>query len=100
MSERPHRPGILSRLWQALLMVTLWRIGALRRRREVPVEPDASDPSHRDTGASEWAQLVVPGMLGLCALAGLGFVALFILDPNTQLLPCAWAPRSRCSPAR
>ena len=25
-------------------------------------------------------------MLGLCALAGLGFVALFILDPNTQLL--------------
>ena len=51
-----------------------------------PAEHEPSDPSHRDMGATGWAQLVIPGMLGLCALAGLGFVALFILDPNTQLL--------------
>ncbi len=86
MSERPHRAGIPRRLWEAILMVTLWRIGALRRRREQPAEPDVRDPSRRESGASEWAQLVVPGMLALCGLVSLGFVLLFILDPDTQLL--------------
>ena len=85
MSEHPTRASLARRLWEAILMVTLWRIGALRRRRR-RVEPQESDPWRRETGASEWAQLVVPAMLGLCALSGLGFVALFVLDPNTQLL--------------
>ncbi len=87
MSGRPHRPRILSRLWEAILMVTLWRIGALRRRRPEPPEHEVRDPSRRETGAREWAQLVVPGMLVLCAARGRSaFVALFVLDPNTQLL--------------
>ena len=86
MKERPQRPGILGRLWQAILMVALWRIGALRPRQGRRPESEAGDPSHREIGASERAQLVVPGMLVLCALAGLGFLVLFILDPNTQLL--------------
>ncbi len=86
MNETPHRPGILRRLWEAILMVTLWRIGALRGRRDSAPESDAGDPSRRKTGASHWAQVAVPGMLGLCALAGLGFVALFVVNPDTQLL--------------
>ena len=86
MNETPHRPGILRRLWEAILMVTLWRIGALRGRRDSAPESEAGDPSRRKTGASHWAQVAVPGMLGLCALAGLGFVALFVVNPDTQLL--------------
>ena len=85
MSERSKRPGLPRRLWEAILMVTLWRIGALRRPNE-PAEHKPSDSSHRDVGATGWAQLLIPLMLGLCALAGVGFVALFVLDPNTQLL--------------
>jgi ubiquinol-cytochrome c reductase iron-sulfur subunit len=76
----------MSRLWQAILMLTLWRIGALRRERELPVHDQQDDPSRRETGAPDWAERLVPAMLAFTALAGLGFVALFILDPNTQLL--------------
>ena len=86
MSEHPTERGILRRLWQAILMLTLWRIGALRRRRESPEQDEADDPSRRETGAPEWAQRLVPALLALTALAGLGFVALFVVDPNTQLL--------------
>lgn len=86
MSEHPHERGILHRLWQTILMLTLWRIGALRRRQGQPEHDDADDPSRRETGAPEWAQRLVPALLALTALAGLGFAALFIIDPNTQLL--------------
>jgi ubiquinol-cytochrome c reductase iron-sulfur subunit len=86
VSEHPHEPRILHRLWQAILMLTLWRIGALRRRRDPAEHDEAEDPSARQTGAPEWAQRLIPGLLALTALAGLAFVALFVLDPNTQLL--------------
>ncbi len=86
MSEHPHERGILHRLWQTILMLTLWRIGALRRRQGQPEHDDADDPSRRETGAPEWAQRLVPALLAFTALAGLGFAALFIIDPNTQLL--------------
>jgi len=86
MSEHPHERGILRRLWQAILMLTLWRIGALRRRRDPSKHDEADDPSRREAGAPEWAQRLVPALLALTALAGLGFVALFVVDPNTQLL--------------
>jgi len=36
-----------------------------------------------------WAELLVLALLGAASLAGLGFVALFVLDPNTQLLGLA-----------
>jgi ubiquinol-cytochrome c reductase iron-sulfur subunit len=86
VSEHPPKRGILHRLWQAILMLTLWRIGALRRRRDPSEHGEADDPSRRETGAPEWAQRVVPALLALTALSGLGFVALFVVDPNTQLL--------------
>ncbi len=86
MSEHLPKRGILRRLWQAILMLTLWRIGALRRHREPPAQDEVDDPSRRETGAPDWAQRLVPALLGLTALAGLGFVALFVLHPSTQLL--------------
>lgn len=67
-------------------MLTLWRLGALRRRTERAGEDEVEDPSRRQTGAPVWAQRLVPALLALAALAGLGFVALFVLHPNTQLL--------------
>ncbi len=83
----PGARGILRRLGQALLLLTLWRIGALRRRGGPAAHDEAQeDPSRRETGAPAWAERLVPALLTLTALAGLGFVALFVLDPNTQLL--------------
>jgi ubiquinol-cytochrome c reductase iron-sulfur subunit len=87
MNEHPHkRGGILHRLGQAILVLTLWRVGALRRHRGLAEHDRQNDPSRRETGASDWAERMVPALLALTALAGLGFVVLFILDPNTQLL--------------
>jgi ubiquinol-cytochrome c reductase iron-sulfur subunit len=87
MNEHPQkRGGVLHRLGQAILMITLWRLGALRRHRGLPEHDQQHDPSRRETSAPDWAQRLVPALLALTALAGLGFVALFILDPNTQLL--------------
>ncbi len=86
MSEHDERGGVLRRLWQAILMLTLWRIGALRRRREPTGHGDADDPSRRETGAPAWAERLIPALLVLAALAGLVFLTLFMFDPNTQLL--------------
>jgi ubiquinol-cytochrome c reductase iron-sulfur subunit len=85
--EQESDRGILRRLRQAIVMLVLWRAGALRRRRGAEAHDEAlEDPSRRETGAPAWAERLVPALLALTALAGLGFVALFILDPNTQLL--------------
>ncbi|HEX3518090.1 MAG TPA: Rieske (2Fe-2S) protein [Solirubrobacteraceae bacterium] len=86
MSEHPHGRRVIHRLWQAILMLTLWLIGALRRRRRTAELGEADDPSRRETVAPEWAQRLIPALLAPTALAGLGFVALFLVDPNTQLL--------------
>ncbi len=87
MNERPRkRGGVLHRLGQAGLMLTLWRLGALRRRRGLLEQDRQADPSRRETGAPDWAERLVPALLALTALAGFGFVALLILDPSTQLL--------------
>jgi ubiquinol-cytochrome c reductase iron-sulfur subunit len=86
MSEHPKERGILRCLWQAILMLTLWRLGALPRHRRPPEDDQQHDPSRRETGAPDWAQRLVAALLALTALAGFGFVVLFILDRNTQLL--------------
>jgi ubiquinol-cytochrome c reductase iron-sulfur subunit len=87
MSDRQNDRGILHRLGQAIVMLALWRVGALRRRGDPGLHDEAQeDPSRRETGAPAWAERLVPALLALTALAGLGFVALFVLDPNTQLL--------------
>jgi ubiquinol-cytochrome c reductase iron-sulfur subunit len=64
-------------------MLVLWRSGALRRRSTTG---DEHDPSQRTTGAPAWAERLVLGLLIAIPAAALGFVALFVLDPNTQLL--------------
>ncbi len=84
-ARESNRHSLAKRIWQALLMLSLWRLGALRRRRPT-TEPRAHDPSRRDTGAPLWAERLVVMLLGLVPIAGLGFLALFMLDPDTQLL--------------
>lgn len=73
----------MSRAWKAIVMFVLWRTGGLRSRREGQPEVD---PSERRTGAPAWAERLVAGLLFVVPVAALAFVALFVLDPNTQLL--------------
>ncbi len=91
MTERRERrevarAGLLRRAWQALVLLAVWRIGGLRKRR--PREPEA-DPTRRQSGAAAWAERLLLVLLAAIPLAALGFVALFVLDPNTQLLGIA-----------
>jgi ubiquinol-cytochrome c reductase iron-sulfur subunit len=74
---------VVRRAWSALVMFVLWRLGALRRRAARAPE---HDPSRRAAGAPAWAEWLVLALLGAIPLAALGFVALFVLDPDTQLL--------------
>ncbi len=74
---------MVRRAWQALVIFVLWRLGALRGRREHDAE---QDPSRRTAGAPAWAERLVLALLAAIPPASLGFVALFVLDPNTQLL--------------
>ncbi len=76
----------MSRAWKAIVMFVLWRTGGLRSRRQGQPEVD---PSERHTGAPAWAELLVVAVLLLVPVAALAFVALFVLDPNTQLLGLA-----------
>jgi ubiquinol-cytochrome c reductase iron-sulfur subunit len=76
---------VVRRAWRAVVVFVLWRIGALRRRREAA----EVDPSERTTGAPAWAERLVLILLLAVGLAGFGFVALFVFDPNTQLLGLA-----------
>jgi ubiquinol-cytochrome c reductase iron-sulfur subunit len=65
--------------------LAVWRGGGLRR--PAPDPPDADrDPSERRVVATAPAELLVAALLIATMLAGLGFVALFILDAETQLL--------------
>lgn len=72
-------------LWKAIVMFVVWRCGGLRARRA----QEEIDPSERRVGAPAWAEWVVVAVLLLTPLAGLAFVGLFVLDPNTQLLGLA-----------
>jgi ubiquinol-cytochrome c reductase iron-sulfur subunit len=76
---------VIARAWKAIVVLVLWRLGALRRRASEPEE----DPSSRSTGAPPWAEALVLGLLAGVALATAGFVALFVLEPDTQLLGLA-----------
>lgn len=75
----------MRRIWKAIVVFVLWRTGGLRPRRD---QPDV-DPSERHVGAPAWAELMVAAVLLLVPLSALAFVALFVLDPNTQLLGLA-----------
>lgn len=77
----------MSRIWKGIVLVVLWRSGALRRPR--PQDDDQQSPSHRHLGAAGWAQPLVAVLLALSGLAAIGLVALFVFDPNTQMLGLA-----------
>jgi ubiquinol-cytochrome c reductase iron-sulfur subunit len=81
--ERERKGRWLRRLRSAIVMLALWRLGGLRRSAK---RQDEHDPSRRELKAPAWAQRLVALLLILVALSALGFVALFALDPNTQLL--------------
>jgi ubiquinol-cytochrome c reductase iron-sulfur subunit len=81
VNEREGAPR--TRLRRLLAVLVLWRLGALRRGSRPAV---AEDPGERRVGAAAWAEGAVLALLAAAGLAGAGFVALFILDPNTQLL--------------
>jgi ubiquinol-cytochrome c reductase iron-sulfur subunit len=74
---------MVRRAWKAFVVLVLWRLGALRRRTEQKAE---HDPSRRTPGAPAWAERLVLALLAAIPVAALGFVALFVLDPDTQLL--------------
>jgi ubiquinol-cytochrome c reductase iron-sulfur subunit len=72
------------RAWRALVVLVVWRLGGLRRSgSRASVE---ADPRQRTTGASARAESLVLALLAATAAAAVGFVALFALDPDTQLL--------------
>lgn len=75
----------MSRVWKAIVALWVWRSGGLRR---APAAAE-QDPSQRRTGAPDWAERLVALVLVLAAVAALAFVALFALDPDTQLLGLA-----------
>ncbi len=66
----------------AIVLFVLWLAGGLRGRSQQP----ECDPSERRIGAPAWAERLVALLLVLVALAGLGFVGLFVAHPNTHLL--------------
>jgi ubiquinol-cytochrome c reductase iron-sulfur subunit len=81
--EREQQGRWPGRLRSAIVVLALWRLGGLRRS---PRQENEHDPSRREVNAPAWAQRLVAALLVLVAFSALGFVALFALDPNTQLL--------------
>jgi ubiquinol-cytochrome c reductase iron-sulfur subunit len=81
---RPPRAAV-----KALVMLVLWRLGALRRRRRerrAERREQAADLNARTTGAPPWVEGAVLALMAATALLALGFALLFVLDPDTQLL--------------
>ena len=78
---------MVERAWRALVLFVLWRLGGLRRQGSHASEDD--DPTQRTTGAPVWAERLVLALLAATAAAALGFVSLFVLNPDTQLLGLA-----------
>jgi len=73
--------AIGGRLWRwivAILLLAVRRRGGGRQHEEGLVE--------RDVGASRRAELAVAGLLGLAALAAVGFVVAYVTSLDTQLL--------------
>lgn len=78
---------MIAKLWRALVAVVLWWTGWLRPRSK-SVAPEIVE---RHVGAPVWAERLVAVLLGLVAVAGVGVVLLFVLEPDTQLLGGAFA---------
>jgi ubiquinol-cytochrome c reductase iron-sulfur subunit len=68
---------VIARAWKALVVLVLWRRRGGEREQ---------DPSRRTAGAPPWAEALVLGLLLGIPVATGCFVALFVLDSDTQLL--------------
>jgi ubiquinol-cytochrome c reductase iron-sulfur subunit len=100
-AERPSEdPNGRRGLWKLLLALALALSGALRRRRRAGESdrpegesdrPATSEPerSRAPVPSNPGAERLAAGLLLGVAIAAFGFVALFVLDPNTQLLGAA-----------
>jgi ubiquinol-cytochrome c reductase iron-sulfur subunit len=84
---RRRRP--LATIWKLVVLLAVWRT----RRRGASAEPRSeergSEPVTRRIVATSGAELLVAGLLLATAAAALGFGALLVLDPDTQLLALA-----------
>lgn len=88
------------RLWEALVVLLLWRWRAPRSAFSGAAQTDRGQDEQwgdrermleRTVGAPAWAELAVAVSLAVVPLAGFGFVALFVLYPDTQLLGASLA---------
>lgn len=81
---------MIGRLWKAIVAFVLWRAGGLKSRATPETaRREQPDPSERRVGASAGAERLALFLFALATLGALGFVALFVLDPQTQLLGLA-----------
>ena len=81
--RRRHR--LLARIWKLALLLAIWRgsrNGAPPQRRD----HDAAASETRAVVATTRAEFTVAALLLAAMLLALGFAALLILDPDTQLL--------------
>jgi ubiquinol-cytochrome c reductase iron-sulfur subunit len=88
MSQPPEprrRHPVLARIWKLALLLTVWRSARHTRRSERHEQPTSSSAS-RTIVATARAEFAVAGLLLSAMLLALGFTALLILDPDTQLL--------------
>src|SRR4051812_47917792 len=74
---------------KALVMLVLWRLGALRRRSRSRHEERRErevDVTSRETGAPRSTERTLLVLMAATALLAVSFALLFVLDPQTQLL--------------
>jgi ubiquinol-cytochrome c reductase iron-sulfur subunit len=80
----------VKRLWETFVVLLLWRWRP--RKRHGLQDGDGEEWGDRErmiqrrVGAPAWAEWLVVALLAIVPLAALGFVALFVADPDTQLL--------------
>jgi len=84
--ERPRRRHrLLAGIWKLALLLAVWR-GSRNAPPPQHHEHPSAAPAARTIVATARAEFVVAGLLLATMLLALGFTALLIFDPNTQLL--------------
>jgi ubiquinol-cytochrome c reductase iron-sulfur subunit len=89
--SQPAEPGrrhpLLARIWRLALLLAVWR--SSRHATPPRHESERGAPAERAIVATARAEFMVAGLLLTTMLLALGFAALMILDPDTQLLALA-----------
>ena len=89
MSERGRRGSMIAGALASVLKVAALARAWTRRRRPPPAPRPVIDPTRREVPASRRAESIVIALLLLAAALALGFVALYVVDDDTQLLGLA-----------